>query len=153
MQSENNKIDEGLFAKIADGDNEAFAQLYYASYKQLYGFLLSLMRNKEDAEDMLQNTYIKVRNGSHLYTKQGTPMAPPRLCASSSSWLTISSNCATSLLPRAKPIDRVIATSSCWDALRVWARMLKRSSTICLKIRSFKTTRNRSDFNRRRSMP
>ena len=26
------------------------------------------------AEDMLQNTYIKVRNGSHLYTKQGTPM-------------------------------------------------------------------------------
>ena len=53
MQSENNKIDEGLFAKIADGDNEAFAQLYYASYKQLYGFLLSLMRNKEDAEDML----------------------------------------------------------------------------------------------------
>ena len=74
MQSENNKIDEGLFAKIADGDNEAFAQLYYASYKQLYGFLLSLTRNKEDAEDMLQNTYIKVRNGSHLYTKQGTPM-------------------------------------------------------------------------------
>lgn len=74
MQSENNKIDEGLFAKIADGDNESFAQLYYASYKQLYGFLLSLTRNKEDAEDMLQNTYIKVRNGSHLYTKQGTPM-------------------------------------------------------------------------------
>ena len=61
MQSENNKIDEGLFAKIADGDNESFAQLYYASYKQLYGFLLSLTRNKEDAEDMLQNTYIKVR--------------------------------------------------------------------------------------------
>lgn len=74
MQSENNKIDEGLFAKIAGDDNEAFAQLYYASYKQLYGFLLSLTRNKEDAEDMLQNTYIKVRNGSHLYTKQGTPM-------------------------------------------------------------------------------
>ena len=45
MQSENNKIDEGLFAKIADGDNESFAQLYYASYKQLYGFLLSLTRN------------------------------------------------------------------------------------------------------------
>ena len=82
MQSENNKIDEGLFAKIADGDNEAFAQLYYASYKQLYGFLLSLTRNKEDAEDMLQNTYIKVRNGSHLYTKQGVNVSCRKKCIS-----------------------------------------------------------------------
>ena len=70
----NNKIDEELFEKIAGGDNEAFTELYYASYKQLYGFLLSLTRNKEDAEDLLQNTYIRIRNGSHLYKKQGTPM-------------------------------------------------------------------------------
>ncbi|MFQ9515646.1 MAG: RNA polymerase sigma factor [Eubacterium sp.] len=70
----NSKIDEGLFEKIANGDNEAFTELYYASYKQIYGFLLSLTRNKEDAEDLLQNTYIRIRNGSHLYKKQGTPM-------------------------------------------------------------------------------
>ena len=70
----NQKIDEGLFEKIAEGDNEAFAELYYASYRQIYGFLLSLTRNKEDAEDLLQNTYIRIRNGSHLYKKQGTPM-------------------------------------------------------------------------------
>ena len=67
-------IDENLFEKISQGDNEAFAELYYASYKQIYGFLLSLTRNKEDAEDLLQNTYIRIRNGSHLYRKQGTPM-------------------------------------------------------------------------------
>lgn len=70
----NQKIDEDLFEKIANGDNEAFAELYYASYKQIYGFILSLTRNKEDAEDLLQNTYIRIRNGSHLYKKQGTPM-------------------------------------------------------------------------------
>jgi RNA polymerase sigma-70 factor (ECF subfamily) len=72
----NNKsgIDENLFEKIAQGDNEAFTELYYVSYKQIYGFLLSLTRNKEDAEDLLQNTYIRIRNGSHLYKKQGTPM-------------------------------------------------------------------------------
>ena len=69
-----NSINENLFEKIADGDNEAFTELYYSSYKQIYGFLLSLTRNKEDAEDLLQNTYIKIRNGSHLYKKQGTPM-------------------------------------------------------------------------------
>lgn len=70
----NQKIDEDLFEKIANGDNEAFAELYYASYRQIYGFILSLTKNKEDAEDLLQNTYIKIRNGSHLYKKQGTPM-------------------------------------------------------------------------------
>lgn len=70
----NQSIDENWFEKIAQGDNDAFTQLYYASYKQIYGFLLSLTKNKEDAEDLLQNTYIKIRNGSHLYRKQGTPM-------------------------------------------------------------------------------
>jgi RNA polymerase sigma-70 factor (ECF subfamily) len=75
MQANNKSgIDENLFEKIAQGDNEAFEELYYASYKQIYGFLLSLTRNKEDAEDLLQNTYIRIRNGSHLYKKQGTPM-------------------------------------------------------------------------------
>ena len=52
----------------------AFTELYYASYRQIYGFLLALTKNKEDAEDLLQNTYIRIRNGSHLYRKQGTPM-------------------------------------------------------------------------------
>ena len=70
----NSRIDEAWFEKIACGDNEAFTELYYASYKQLFGFLLSLTKNKEDAEDLLQNTYIKIRNGSHLYKKMGTPM-------------------------------------------------------------------------------
>ncbi len=73
-QSANSKIDEDWFDKIASGDDCAFTELYYASYKQLFGFLLSLTKNKEDAEDLLQNTYIKIRNGSHLYKKQGTPM-------------------------------------------------------------------------------
>ena len=73
-KSLNELINEDWFEKIAKGDDEAFTELYYASYKQLYGFLLTLTKNKEDAEDLLQNTYIKIRNGSHLYQKQGTPM-------------------------------------------------------------------------------
>ena len=67
MKKQQNKtsIDEEIFRKIADGDDSAFAELYYATYKQIYGFLLSLTKNKED-EDLLQNTYIKIRNGAHL---------------------------------------------------------------------------------------
>mgnify|MGYP002603106130 CR=1 FL=1 len=69
-----NSINEDWFEAISKGDDQAFTELYYASYKELFGFLLSLTRNKEDAEDLLQNTYIRIRNGSHLYKKQGTPM-------------------------------------------------------------------------------
>ena len=73
-KEQTNIIDEGLFEKIANEDDAAFTELYYASYRQIYGFLLALTKNKEDAEDLLQNTYIRIRNGSHLYRKQGTPM-------------------------------------------------------------------------------
>lgn len=73
-KEQTNIIDEGLFEKIANGDDAAFTEFYYASYRQIYGFLLALTKNKEDAEDLLQNTYIRIRNGSHLYRKQGTPM-------------------------------------------------------------------------------
>lgn len=45
MEKEQTKyIDKSLFEKIADGDEQAFAELYYASYKQIYGFLLSLTK-------------------------------------------------------------------------------------------------------------
>lgn len=75
MNKRKNKIDEDIFEEIANGNDEAFTALYYATYKQIYGFLLSLTKNKEDAEDLLQNTFIKIRNGAHLYKKSGTPMA------------------------------------------------------------------------------
>lgn len=72
--SANETINEEWFEKIASGDDEAFCELYYASYKEIFGFLFSLTKNKEDAEDLMQNTYVKIRGGAHLYKKQGTPM-------------------------------------------------------------------------------
>ena len=62
----NDLIDEAWFAKIAEGDNDAFAKLYYASYKQLYGFLLSLCKNKGKCKfQVIVNiilTFIKYEN-------------------------------------------------------------------------------------------
>lgn len=71
----NKELNEEIMKKIASGDDGAFAELYYATYKQIYGFLLSLTKNKEDAEDLMQETFIKIRNGAHLYKPQGTLMA------------------------------------------------------------------------------
>lgn len=61
------QLDEELFKKISEGDKEAFRELYYSTQKQVFTFLLSLTRNYHDAEDLMQDTYLKVRNASYLY--------------------------------------------------------------------------------------
>lgn len=68
-------IDEELFERIRRGDKDAFRELYEASYKPLYAFLLSLTQNSEDAQDLLQDTYVQIYQKCHLYKKEGNPMA------------------------------------------------------------------------------
>ena len=68
-------IPEELFERIASGDDEAFESLYYLSYRPIYAFLLSFTLNKEDADDLMQDTFIRIRDAAHLYKKQGNPMA------------------------------------------------------------------------------
>lgn len=68
-------IDEGLFQRIHQGDVDAFKELYERSYRTLYAFLLSLTQNSEDAKDLLQDTFIQIRERSQLYQVPGNPMA------------------------------------------------------------------------------
>lgn len=68
-------IDEGIFERILLGEQDAFRELYEVSYRPLYAFLLSLTQNSEDAQDLLQDTYIQIRAKCHLYKHQGNPMA------------------------------------------------------------------------------
>ena len=68
-------IDEAVFEKIARGDSEAMRGLYELSYKPIFALLLSLTHNYHDAEDLLQETYIKIQQGAHLYRPKGRPMA------------------------------------------------------------------------------
>lgn len=68
-------IDKTLFERICQGDRDAFRELYELSYSPLYAFLLSYTLNAEDAQDLLQDTFIQVLNNCHLYREQGNPMA------------------------------------------------------------------------------
>ena len=65
------QIDEALFSKIEQGDDKAFEELYHLTYKPMYAFVLSMALSKEDAEDILQETYIRIRGSCHLYQKIG----------------------------------------------------------------------------------
>lgn len=78
-QNENQRlgqiVKEELFIQIAEGDMQALETMYYQTYKAVYGFILSILKNQYDAEDILQETYIKIKTGAHLYKPQGKPLA------------------------------------------------------------------------------
>jgi RNA polymerase sigma-70 factor, ECF subfamily len=50
----------GLLAAIAHGDEAAFEQLYAATRSKLYGVLLRILGRPELAEEVMQETYVKV---------------------------------------------------------------------------------------------
>lgn len=68
-------IDEGLLKEIASGESEAFRELYESAYKTVYAYALTFLRSREDAQDIAQDTFVKIRCAAHLYTPQGKPMA------------------------------------------------------------------------------
>ena len=48
------------------GDDNAFAQLYEASYRMVYHVSLGYLKNNEDAEDITQEVFIKAYNSIHF---------------------------------------------------------------------------------------
>ena len=67
--------DEKLIERIAEGDKEAFADLYVQCSNAVFAYAFSLLLNRENAEDVMQETFLKVRSAAHLYEPQGKPMA------------------------------------------------------------------------------
>ena len=68
-------LDETLIEQIGRGEKAAFHNLYQQTKGAVYGYALSLLRNQQDAEDAMQETYLKIRAAAHLYRAQGKPMA------------------------------------------------------------------------------
>lgn len=60
---------------IANGDLEAMEPLYNRTKAAVYGLALSIVRNSQDAEDIMQDTYIRVYEAASTYRSQGKPMA------------------------------------------------------------------------------
>lgn len=68
-------IDEGWIAAIAAGDMDALRRLYEAVSGQVYGFALSLVRDPHDAEDVLQDTFLRICRSAADYRPLGKPLA------------------------------------------------------------------------------
>lgn len=52
--------DKELVEKAKKGDDNAFEQLLFRYEKQIFGYLLRFVNQKENAEDVTQETFIKV---------------------------------------------------------------------------------------------
>lgn len=61
--------------QIAEGDKEALALLYEKTHAAVYGFTLSILKNRSDAEDVLHDTYIQIWRAADSYTPAGKPLA------------------------------------------------------------------------------
>lgn len=94
---EKRTLTDDIIIKVGEEDKEAFRILYELSDKAVYGYALSIVKNVQDAEDIMQDTFIRIREAAHLYQPKGKPMA----------WvLTITKNlCYMKLRQKQKTLD------------------------------------------------
>jgi RNA polymerase sigma-70 factor, ECF subfamily len=65
-----------LLAATSRGDKAAFGALYEATAAKLFGIVLRIIGNRSIAEEVLQDTYLKVwRNAERFRAEAGHPMA------------------------------------------------------------------------------
>ena len=61
--------------RIALNDIEAFNELYNIINNNVYSFALSILKNSEDAKDVMQEVFITIYNNAFKYQNQNKPMA------------------------------------------------------------------------------
>lgn len=69
------KIDESLIVKIGHDDMQALEELFTITQRTIHTYVFSILKNPEDAADIVQEVYLKIRASAHLYQPQGKPLA------------------------------------------------------------------------------
>ena len=93
MESSSSEADLGLLQRIATRDDAALAELYDRHSRRAYSVILRILRSQSDAEDVLQETFVRVWSRADTYDAlMGTPSA----------WLT--------RIARNRAIDRLRAS-------------------------------------------
>lgn len=82
---------EKTLLQVAAGEQAALERLYQQTRAAVYGMALSILKNPHDAQDVAQDTFVRVWESAVQYRAKGAPMA----------WiLTITRNLALSKLRR-----------------------------------------------------
>lgn len=74
IQDKNDRIEE-LLSLISDGDTASMGLLYDLIKTDVFAYALSKMGNKLDADDVMQDTFVKIYKYAKQYKPKGKPMA------------------------------------------------------------------------------
>lgn len=66
---------DGWIRNIGQGDRDALAKLYHATSGAVFGYALSIVKNRHDAEDVLHDCYVTLWDNAQQYRSQDKPMA------------------------------------------------------------------------------
>ena len=75
LSSEDTSSLEDLMVRYVEGDLGAFESLYRSLSPRLFGYLLRLTRQREQAEDLVQITFAKIHRARQSYLR-GAPLLP-----------------------------------------------------------------------------
>lgn len=67
-------IDTWIYA-LASGDVNALALIYPYISKPVYAYAFSVLKNRHDAEDILEDTLLNIYKSAHTYKSSGRPMS------------------------------------------------------------------------------
>lgn len=73
------RVEEGLLLErqvlaLAAGDVDAMEPLYERTHAAVYGFALSIIQNIHDAQDVMQDTYVRIYQAAGTYRPCGNPL-------------------------------------------------------------------------------
>ena len=68
------QLDECLIG-VAGKDLSYMHDLYNMTKNNIYVYALSILRNKEDAQDVCHDCYVAIYNSAYQYTSKGKPLA------------------------------------------------------------------------------
>ncbi|MBE5934214.1 MAG: RNA polymerase sigma factor [Lachnospiraceae bacterium] len=71
---DNQLIDEYIEG-VANRDKKSFEELYEMTKGSVYGYALSMLKNIEEAQDILHDVYLKIYENAHKYRSNGKPLA------------------------------------------------------------------------------
>ena len=74
MQTKNATI-ENLLGRIARGETAAMGGLYDVIKTDVFAYALSKTANRQDADDIMQDTFVQIYKYAKQYKPQGKPMA------------------------------------------------------------------------------
>ena len=67
--------EDRLLLLMKTGDMDGFRRLYELTAKGIYSYALSILGNPQDAEEVMQDTYLTAWKQAGRYESEGKPMA------------------------------------------------------------------------------